>query len=423
MRGAISEFLREVSVERIPGVLRRDLEVSRTIAEWEGKGPVIAFQVEGAEGESVSNMVDTRHKLLKAMGAREEREAYLKLLEAMNSPGELSIGGAPKLREASRGLLSLPAARFYEKERGLYVSSSIFIACFEGVCNASVHRIYVKGERRGVVRVVPRHLWELYKRATAKGQDLPVTVLVGVHPAVEIAAATSPRFGVFELGIAAKILGGLEAYESPLHRNPVPVGAAAVIEGYLTREMEEEGMFVDVIRTYDKVRLQPGLKVEAVYLSDEPTRVILSGGAESSTLMGFSREAAIWEAVSRVVPRVHRVRLTKGSGGWLHAIISISKAHEGDGKNALLAAFAAHPSLKMAIVVDEDIDVDSWDEVEWALATRFQPDEDLLIIRGARGSTLDPSAREGLTSKMGIDATKPLGAGMEYELARPPKRL
>ncbi|MCX8166166.1 MAG: UbiD family decarboxylase [Acidilobaceae archaeon] len=418
MKGSVSEFLREVPLERLPGTLGRELEVGKAIAQWEGKGPVISFQVEGAEGESVSNMVDTREKLRKAMGAREDSEAYAKLLEAMSSPGELKVGGAPKLREAERGLLSLPAARFYEKERGLYLSSSLFIACWEGICNASIHRINVRGERRGVVRVVPRHLWELYKRATSKGHDLPVTVLLGVHPAVEIAAATSPRFGLFEMGIAAKILGSLEAFESPLHRNPVPAGASAVIEGYLTREMEEEGMFVDVIRTYDKLRPQPVLKVEKVFLSEEPTHVILSGGAESSNLMGFSREAAIWEAVSRVVPRVHRVRLTKASGGWLHAIVSLTKTHEGDGKNAIMAAFSGHPSLKMVIVVDEDINVDDWEEVEWALATRFQADEDLVLVRGARGSTLDPSAKEGLTTKMGMDATKPLNAGIEFERAR-----
>lgn len=417
--GSISEFLSGVPVEKIEGVLKRDLEPGRVIWEKQGKGPVIRFSIEGAEQESVSNLVDTRDKLRKALGASTEEETYRKLLEAMGSPAPLKIEGAPRLKEAERGLHSLPIARFYEKERGYYIASSIFIACLDGVCNASIHRINVKGEKEGVPRIVPRHLWELYKRATSRGEDLPVTIAVGVHPAVMIAAASSPRLGVFEMEVASKILGGLRAFESPLHHNPVPLGAAAIIEGYLTREMEEEGMFVDVMRTYDKIRLQPKLKVADVYLNmDEPVHVILSGALESSVLMGFPREAAIWEAVSRVVPKVHKVRLTPGSGGWIHAIISISKGHEGDGKNAILAAFSAHPSLKMVIVVDSDIDPDSWEEVDWSLATRFQADRDLVIVKGARGSTLDPSAKEGLTTKMGLDATKPLGAGIEFERAR-----
>lgn len=96
--------------------------------------------------------------------------------------------------------------------------------------------------------------------------------------------------------------------------------------------------------------------------------------------------------------------------GWLHAVISIEKQLDGDGKNALLAAFAAHPSLKHAVVVDSDVDVYSVSDVEWAVATRFQASEDLIIIENARGSTLDSSADQetGLTTKMGVDATRPL---------------
>ena len=131
--------------------------------------------------------------------------------------------------------------------------------------------------------------------------------------------------------------------------------------------------------------------------------------------MGFPREAAIWDAVSKVVPRVRKVRLTPASGGWLHAVVSIEKQHEGDGKSAIMAAFAAHPSLKHVVVVDSDVDPDNPWEVEWAIATRFQADRDLVLVRNARGSTLDPSSQDGLTSKVGIDATKPLEAGLGYK--------
>jgi len=131
----------------------------------------------------------------------------------------------------------------------------------------------------------------------------------------------------------------------------------------------------------------------------------------------------IYEAVSRVVPAVKAVNLTVGGCGWLHAVISIEKQTDGDAKNALLAAFAGHPSLKHAIVVDEDIDVFNSEEVEWAVATRSQADEDVVIIRNVRGSTLDPSADQetGLTTKLGVDATRPLKIAREkFELAKIP---
>jgi UbiD family decarboxylase len=421
MRGSVLEFLDVVDVERIGGTLSRDFEVARVIREWQGRGPVIVYRVEGCPQDSASNLLDLRFKLYKALGVRSDEEAYLKIFDAMSSPARPSVVGAPRLREAEGGLMEVPAARFYEKEAGLYLSSAIFIACYDGVCNASIHRVLVKDKRVGVVRVVPRHLWELYLRAKSRGQDLPVSVVIGVHPAIMVAAASSPRFGVFEVDVASKLLGNLWVYESPVHGNPVPLGSAVVIEGLLSRDMAEEGPYADVVGTYDRVRNQPVLKVLKVYLDvNELTHVILSGGLEASLLIGFTKEAAIWEAVSKVVARVHKVRLTPASGGWLHAIISIDKRHEGDAKNAIMAAFVAHPSLKQVIVVDSDIDPDDPSQVEWAIATRFQADEDLVIVRNVRGSTLDPSSRDGLTAKMGIDATKPLNAGMEYEKPRIP---
>jgi UbiD family decarboxylase len=129
---------------------------------------------------------------------------------------------------------------------------------------------------------------------------------------------------------------------------------------------------------------------------------------EHKLLMGFPREASIWDVVRKVVPKVVKVRLTPAGGCWLHAVISIEKNSDGDAKNAILAAFAAHPSLKHVVVVDPDIDPDNPVDVEWAIATRFQAGEDLILIRGVRGSTLDPSSDDGITDKLGIDATAPL---------------
>lgn len=132
--------------------------------------------------------------------------------------------------------------------------------------------------------------------------------------------------------------------------------------------------------------------VNVMHRKDYIYQALLPGGSEHRLLMGLPREAAVYEAVSNIVPRVKAVNLSSGGCGWLHAIISIDKQTDGDAKNALLAAFAGHPSLKHAVVVDSDIDVHNPEEVEWAIALRFQADEDLVVIPKARGSTLDPSA-------------------------------
>ena len=110
-------------------------------------------------------------------------------------------------------------------------------------------------------------------------------------------------------------------------------------------------------------------------------QALLPSGSEHKLLMGLSRELGIWKAVANTVPRVRAINLTCGGCGWLHAVISIEKQREGDAKNGLMAAFAAHPSLMHAVVVDLDINIYDPVEVEWAIATRFQANEDLLVVQ------------------------------------------
>jgi UbiD family decarboxylase len=123
------------------------------------------------------------------------------------------------------------------------------------------------------------------------------------------------------------------------------------------------------------------------------------------------------------VPTTQSVHLTEGGSNWLSAVIQIKKRLEGEPKNALLAAFTAHPSLKIAIVVDEDISPSDPIAVEYAIATRCQADKDFIIITNAKGSSLDPSSDQEnlLTTKLGIDATATiLKAKERFEIAKIP---
>ncbi len=405
------------------GVLSPLYGVSAHLYRTQARGVPQLFMVEGYPLEAVGNVVASRKLLLRALNASSDVEAYTRLLAAVRSAGApRGVEGTPGGLTRLDGLLSdVPAVRFYEGEGGPYITSSIFIACLDGVCNASIHRVMVLGRDAAVARLVPRHLWHLYREARKRGVDLPVSIVVGVHPAALLAAATSPPLGAFELMAARELVPGLRLVESPIHGNPVPYPFSILLEARLTSEMVDEGPFVDATGTLDLVRKQPLIRVEAVYhVKDEPFHVILPAGLEHANLMGFPREAQIWEAVSRVVPRVEAVRLTPSSGGWLHAVISIEKSVEGDAKNAILAAFAAHPSLKHVVIVDSDIDVDDPAQVEWAIATRFQADRDLVVVKAARGSSLDPSASGGLTSKVGVDATAPIEGRDKFKRARIP---
>jgi UbiD family decarboxylase len=164
---------------------------------------------------------------------------------------------------------------------------------------------------------------------------------------------------------------------------------------------------VDITGTVDGVREQPVVEIDRVYHMPEPIfHAILPGGYEHYMMMGLPKEPLIHRAVGAVVPQVRAVRLTEGGCCWLHAVVSIKQQKEGDAKNAMMAAFAGHASLKRVVVVDEDVDPFDDHAVEWALATRFQADRDTMVVQGARGSSLDPSA-DGTTAKLGLDATIP----------------
>jgi UbiD family decarboxylase len=200
-----------------------------------------------------------------------------------------------------------------------------------------------------------------------------------------------------------------------------------VLEGKILLDKEvDEGPFVDLTGTYDVVRKQPVVEIVGMMHRREFLfQGLLPAGAEHKLLMGLPYEARIWNAVRATLPGLNRVSLTSGGGGWLHAIVSIHKQSEGDGKAAILATFGAHPSLKHVVVVDEDIDVDNPLDVEWAIATRFRADKGLVVVDNIRSSSLDPSSDQNsqIGAKMGLDATRSFSKSKDkFEKARIPER-
>jgi 2,5-furandicarboxylate decarboxylase 1 len=137
---------------------------------------------------------------------------------------------------------------------------------------------------------------------------------------------------------------------------------------------------------------------------------IIGGGLEHLLLGGIPREATLLAHLQRSFPNVRDVHLALGGVCRYHLYVQLAKRQEGEAKNVMMGAFAGHYDIKQVVVVDEDVDIHNSAEVEWAVATRFQADRDLLIVNNSQGSKLDPSTRDGVGAKMGLDATKPLDA-------------
>jgi UbiD family decarboxylase len=190
----------------------------------------------------------------------------------------------------------------------------------------------------------------------------------------------------------------------------VPAESEIVLEGRFLKEQAAEGPFVDLTGTWDFVRSQPVIEVEAITSREDAIyEALLPGMLEHRVLMGVPREADIFRAVSRIC-RCLDVRITPGGCSWLHAVVQIEKQGESEARSVIEAAFRAHPSLKRCVVVDNDIDPCDPLAVEWALATRFQADRDTVILSGKPSSSLDPSAQhppgsKSIGAKFGLDAT------------------
>jgi len=413
--GKLIEIEREVSSK---------YEVADIYAELERKGnklPVLFHSVDGMHNVKViMNVVGGRQILAELLGTSyaELTPFMAKIAEGGNNgDGKVKIveDSATKEVVGEPNLGELPILTHFRGDGGAYITGGVVVAESDGVRNASVHRLMVLDDKRLAARLVPsRHLYKMHREAIERGEELKVGIAIGVDPLVLLAASTRvPPGKEFDYASALK----KEPVELFKLANGVAVPhAEIVLEGYIGETRAKEGPFVDITGTYDQIREEPVITLTRMYRRrDAIYHAILPSGAEHKLLMGVPYEPLMFRAVERVT-RVKNVFLTEGGCCYLHAVVQIKKEKEGEPKNAIIAAFAAHPSLKRVVVVDEDIDIFNPDDVEYAIATRVRWNEDVVFISGAKGSSLDPSAKNGLTTKFGIDATKELGeAGKAYE--------
>ena len=312
-------------------------------------------------------------------------------------------------------LNKLPIPYHFSGDGGNYITAGVVIAKHPKYGqNMDFHRCMQFSPTEMAVRVVKgRHFSQFLDEL---GQ-VDVAICVGNSPDILAAAATSVALGVDELSIAgalANVGGGtpLQLTRANTVDLLIPAETEIVIEGTIYRNQKHaEGPFVDLTETQDVIREEPVLVVKAItHRKDAIWQALLPGSLEHKLLMGMPREPTIFKAVNEVVKCLD-VNVNPGGCSWLHAIVQIDKRADDDGKKAIAAAFSGHRSCKHVYVVDADIDIYDPLQVEWAMATRFQGDRDMVVLDKEPGSSLDPSAEPGtkMTTKIGFDLTAPVG--------------
>jgi UbiD family decarboxylase len=375
--------------------------------------PVLLFEsVKGTAWPVLTNLHASRGRLAAAINASPERmlETYLRAMERPLPPRVVSTG--PVKEVVKRGeeidLVALPQIVHHEGDAGPYVTAAISFAQdpASSTWNCAYNRLMIQGrDRTSIHLTLGKHLWEFYKIAEARGEPLPVAFAVGVHPAIALGALAIGSIDEDERAIMGALLGEpLELVKCETSDLLVPAHAELVLEGeILPAARVAEGPFGEFTgyslgeRQREIVRYTALTHRRGAMFQD-----ITVAHLDHMLLSTIPMEANLYRAVRAMVPSVKAVRVP----GPFTCYVSIEQRLPGQAKNAIMAVLGADLYMKRVVVVDHDVDVFDDRQVNWALATRCQPDRDIAIITNARGSDLDPSTREdGYTAKWGVDAT------------------
>ena len=429
LRNYISKIKKNKELKTVKTKVSTKYEIAGITAKVDGSHAVLFENIKESNFHLVANLVGTRKRFALAVGGT-ENNIHEKVISAIKKAKAPKIISSGKFQEnSSKNLLSMPIVTHFEKESGPFITSSIvYVKNPEtGKQNSSFHRMMPIDKTHFSIRMVEgRHLHRCFVDAKEHGEDLKIAITVGVHPAISIAGAYQAEWGKDEIDIANSLLGGkLALAKLPFTGLNVPSGSEIVMEGRVLQDKTHPEWMVEMLQTYDHERSQPVFELEKMYFRNNPIfHDVLSGYSEHRLLMGMPIESKLNGDLKKAFKQTQQVSMTNGGCNWLHAVVQIKKKHDSDAKKIIKKTFQSHRSLKQVTVVDEDIDPNSAEAVEYAMATRFQADKDLVILKNVRGSSLDPSSNQKKlqTAKMGIDATRSLSKRPEgFELAKIPK--
>ncbi|MFO8110514.1 MAG: UbiD family decarboxylase [Thermoplasmata archaeon] len=397
---------------RISKEVSHKYELANVMNSLEEK-PTIFENVKGFSFPVIGGITSDRDIIADSMGTEKET-LLLKLVDALRNPTPCEMVSEASCQEVvlegdEVDLDILPMLHHLPGDGGRYGTATVaVIKDPETGRNACYHRIMQVGKNRCTARLIPkRQTRTTYDKIDG---DLEMAICVGNSVPVMVAASLGPPPGVDELEIA-NTLDDTPLVKCVTKDLEVPAQSEFVLEGRITRELDREGPFVDLTETRDIERQEPVFVVDCItHRKDAMWQILLPGRMEHKILMGMPKEPTVYDKVSQVC-NCKNVLITLGGGSWLHGIVQIKKEGAEDGKKAIEAAFKGHGSMKHVVVVDEDVDIYDPQKVEWAIATRFQGDKDLMVKPDQPGSSLDPSGdhsgKKTKTTKVGVDATIP----------------
>ena len=410
------------SVWRVRDEVDPAYEITAIVLELERRGlhPVLWFErVRGARFPVVTNVFADRRRFATALGVQPDALVGEWAARGLRRAAPALHTTGPVLDVVRTGdevdVTMLPVIRHFSEDAAPYITNGIVVARDPdtGVRNASFHRLQLRGPRKlGTSLHSRRHLWDYQRRAEARGEALPVSIVIGAHPLFHFGSGLwKGPIDADEYEVAGAFLGRpLEIVPGVTVPVEAPSEAEFVLEGRLLPGVREpEGPFAEFTGYASERSTQHVIELSAILHRRDPLYQDIVGGisAEHTTLLAVPAEARMLLALRQNHPNVTAVAYPQSGACRLHCYVSLRAQAEGQAKNVIMAAFGEDLSLKLVVVVDEDVDITRDADVLWAVATRMQADRDLFVVPHAMGAILDPSSHNGATAKVGIDATRP----------------
>jgi UbiD family decarboxylase len=384
------------------------------------------FKRVGAEHyEMVAAVCGSRKRLAAALGVG-EREIAHEFMRRINNPQrilEVPSQYGPVHEVIRTGddidLTRLPFHVQHEFDGGPYISSGIDFTTdpATGKTNVGCRRLMLRGRREMRSNLTDASdLKNIYLDCLKRGERLPVSFAIGSHP-IDYMAATC-KMPIDEFGLVATLRGEpVPMVRGVTNGVLAPADAEIIIEGYFDElgYRELEGPYGEFYGFYGPVHVDPVFHVTAIAMrKDALHQTVLHSGrflgrTDSGNLASLHTEVAIWRTLRAVRIEPAAVHVVAASNGRPHARVALRQTAAGQARAAINALFAL-VQIKHVFVVDNDVDVFSNEEMEWAMASRFRSDRDLVVTSGLPGFYADPTADSARTvAKMGFDLTKPVG--------------
>ncbi len=422
LRDFIEELNRRGDLISVLYPLDTKYEISTVLSEMGKKeGPAILFErVKGHRLPVVGNLLGTRKRLALALGIDPEKlfEQFPKRMEK-RLPPVLTRDASPK-EVVKKGIdlkKLLPVLTHYAGDSGPYITSGFSSARDPetGVIGRGLHRMEVRGKDRLGISLLNPPLSEIYEKYKRKRRRMEIATVIGMDPLIFIASILKAPAGLDKLSIAGGIRGkAVSMVKAENVDLEIPAFAGVLIESYIDpKGKEEDGVLGESSGYYMGFSKSPTIQVMAITLrKDAIYHAIVPWSLEVDNLLYLVHGLDFVPKMKREIPSIKEIRLIPGTFG-AHAVMSLDTENKGEIRRALSLALS-FTNIKKVIAVNTDINIQDDQELEWAMATRFQADKDLIVMTNLRGQPIDPSSGDGfLTAKMGLDATKPRPEGFE----------